>query len=390
MSISIRALGIVLVVILIFFASLIALLTASSEQPFGIRTDKRTAPEVTVIVDAQSLVAQQSYHYEVNYIGRVEAVLRSNIGFEVSGTLQQVFKDAGDTVAAGDLLARLDTERLQAQRQEAEALVVTAQENINLAKRTLSRIEPAERLNAVSPQQGDEARSDLAIAQAALTAAEASLVRIEVDLKKSELRAPFSGVILERNTDTGTIVQPGLSVFDMQQLDTLDIRVGIPATAVTQLEQKESVAVKISNDQFINAQWIALLPTRGAQRTQDLLLRLPTEGHRLIPGDTIHVPLNYHVEQPGYWIPVSALKEGRRGLWSLFIVTQGALNSGNEMSQIAERRSIEVLYTNGNKAYVRGAISDGEQVVVSGVHKLVPGQALRIATSVAATAEVSP
>ncbi len=75
-------------------------------------------------------------------------------------------------------------------------------------------------------------------------------------------------------------------------------------------------------------------------------------------------------EKPGYWIPLSAMTDGLRGVWNVF-----ALNESNQELRI-ERRSVQVLYANNDHAFVTGAISNGERLVSDGLHRLVPGQAV--------------
>ncbi len=68
-------------------------------------------------------------------------------------------------------------------------------------------------------------------------------------------------------------------------------------------------------------------------------------------------------------MPISALIEAERGLWSVYVV-----NAEN----ITERRLVEVLHSESNEAHVRGTVKPGERLVSSGVNRIVPGQLVRI------------
>lgn len=73
----------------------------------------------------------------------------------------------------------------------------------------------------------------------------------------------------------------------------------------------------------------------------------------------------------GAWLPVNALSNGLRGLWRVFVLS-------SESNATIEARVVEVVYTDGNKAFVRGALKNGDVYVNEGTHKLAPGQMVAI------------
>ena len=80
----------------------------------------------------------------------------------------------------------------------------------------------------------------------------------------------------------------------------------------------------------------------------------------------------------GFWLPITALAEGRRGLWSAYALEPvGPDTAVREVSL----RELQLLNSEEDRAFVRGTLRDGEMVVASGLHRLVPGQQVRIAVS---------
>jgi hypothetical protein len=69
----------------------------------------------------------------------------------------------------------------------------------------------------------------------------------------------------------------------------------------------------------------------------------------------------------GGWLPISALLEGKRGLWTVLRID----SSGEQYSTL--REAVEVLDIQQDKAYVRGTLPDGSMVVASGMHRITPG-----------------
>ena len=107
-----------------------------------------------------------------------------------------VLKDEGDTVAAGEVVATLDTSQLEASRRQREAQIRELEARRDLAKLTLDRQSKLQK-NGWSPEQRlDEARATLAELRAAIDRVKAQVASIDIDIGKSQLRAPFAGVML--------------------------------------------------------------------------------------------------------------------------------------------------------------------------------------------------
>ncbi|MGB1142107.1 MAG: hypothetical protein ACPG1A_14495 [Halioglobus sp.] len=83
--------------------------------------------------------------------------------------------------------------------------------------------------------------------------------------------------------------------------------------------------------------------------------------------------LRESVAQKGGWLPVSALLEGRRGLWTVLRIEQ----RGKE--QVTVREAVEVIDVQGNQAYVRGTLPAGALVVADGVHRVTAGNPVYLA-----------
>ena len=73
----------------------------------------------------------------------------------------------------------------------------------------------------------------------------------------------------------------------------------------------------------------------------------------------------------GAWLPIAALSESQRGLWSAFVV-----EPAEGGAQVVRRAELEVLHVETDRAFVRGTLEPGAAVVVSGAHRLTPGQAV--------------
>jgi HlyD family secretion protein len=161
----------------------------------------------------------------VSATGTVEPTNLVEISSELSGTLASVEVDYNDTVEVGQVLARLDTTKLEAQYAVQEASLVAAEARVEQAQATLhetfDKYETARQLyeRGVGTHQAfitaranqERAEAELQIADADRALAFAQLDLYGADLQKAVIHAPIKGVVLERNADAGQIVASSLS-----------------------------------------------------------------------------------------------------------------------------------------------------------------------------------
>ncbi len=308
------------------------------------------------------------------------------MGFELPGELRRVYVDEGDTVAAGDVLARLDTARLDARLAEAEAAVDQAVSARDLAVRTFERRRDAAVSGGISDQAVDEALDAANAARAGVAAAEARLNTVKVDLRKSRLIAPYDAVVVMRQIDEGNIVAAGQAVLDLQELASPEVRIGIAGDLAATIAAGDHYRVAIGS-RNIDATVRAVLPVRDpTTRTVDVILTLAERG-AAYPGDLARITVQQPVDESGYWLPLTALTEGRRGLWTVNVVTpiESSSQPANGATHVVEPRTVEVLYKKDDQVFVRGALMDGDRFVVSGTQRIVPFQQVRVADALASS-----
>ena len=337
-----------------------------------------------LLVHVAAVKTQAEYAIEREYVGRVEARRQAQVGFELGGELAAVAVDEGDRVSAGAVLARLDTARLEARRAEARAALDQAESAREFAERSRERNQAAADFDGISAQELDLAVDRANAAGAGLAAAEARLATIDVDLAKSSLRAPFAAVVVRRRLDEGQIVAAGQPVLDLQELAPPDVRVGVAGELSRQLREGDVRTLRFDTHEA-EATVRAVLPVRDpATRTVDVIFSL--EDSDALPGDLARLVLEQSVLEEGLWLPVSALAEGSRGLWTTYVaipIEDGPIeNSG--ATHYLEPRPVEVLYERADTVFVRGALADGELFVTGGLPRVVPNQQVRVEMKVAA------
>lgn len=387
------------------------------------------APEEQVQVDpipveTLTIRAESGYEVERTFTGEIAARRSSEVGFERGGKLVEVMVEEGDRVSAGEPLARLDTRNLESQRRQAIAARNRAvaqlseleagarQEDIDAARAAVrnldnelklqrlqrSRREFLYREGAIAREQLDEffyaeqalearldearsqleellngsRREDIAAARATVQELEARIEDLEISLNKSVVKAPFSGFVGQRYLDEGAIAQPGQAVVRLVERGVPEARIGLPTKMLRQMQPGDVETASLGSETY-TATVTAILPEVEPQtRTQVVVLELHeadiADTH---PGQTVRLTRTETIETAGYWLPISALNRGLRGLWTCYVVVEG--EEGFEV----EQRAVEILDRDSDRAFVRGTLEVGDRVVKSGTHRLVPGQLVR-------------
>ena len=217
-------------------------------------------------------------------------------------------------------------------------------------------------------------KEQIAAQRARVAQLEAAIDRIDIDLAKSELRAPFDGAVARRRVDEGTVVSAGTPIVEVIEDGVLEARVGIPVEATEGIQLGRQYELAVGN-RAIHATVTALLPQLDSRtRTVTVVLTVAQKDIAgLTPGRIVRLSQPETLSTPGYWLPLGALAKGERGLWSAYAL----LPTQRDNEYTVERRDVEVLYTEAERAYVRGVLSPGELVVADGVHRIVPGQRVR-------------
>ena len=373
-------------------------------------------------VEVVTIEPSGSYAAKRTYTGVLVAAKTSELSFELSGKITQLAVDEGDHVQAGDQLAVLDDRHLAARiaqtkaehaqqvaiLQELEAgpraEVIEAAEaevrqfsaELQLQESTKKRREKLIERSAISRESLEDALFGTEAAQGRLDAAksrleelrkgtrveqidaqkarvaglEAQLVDLQHEQEDSRLVAPFSGTIAKRNFDEGAVISASQPVFRLVQHEPLEAWFGLPPDAALSLSLGDILPVAV-NDQTREATVTGILPELDTTtRTQTVVLTLNAETARgWVPAQVARMSLASSRSEEGFWLPNSALLQGSRGLWSVYVV---------EENQRVARRQVEIIYSESERSYVRGTLMPGEQVIANGVNRLVPEMHVRI------------
>jgi RND family efflux transporter MFP subunit len=341
-------------------------------------------------------VRASSNTMSVTWPGSTEAFQQANIYARASGYVSRREVDIGSRVKAGDLLveitaAELDHQIAQAQANLAQLKAALQQANANrdLARVTWNRDSSLLQKGWVTPQQGDNDRLNLeareaavAVAQANITAQEAQLRVLDQQKAYQRVVAPFDGVITQRNTDVGDLVQAdaasGTFLFTLMQSDVIRIRLYVPQDEAFGLAPGVAAVVRVPElpgREFPGK--VARIADALQPGTRTLLTEIdvPNPDRALAPGIYCAVELRIPRKTPSLIVPSEAIIFNREGL-SVAAVEDG----------VARIRPVTVVRDFGTSVEVSAGVNEGDQVILNPAVDLTDGREVKIGATANASA----
>ncbi|HEX6432927.1 MAG TPA: efflux RND transporter periplasmic adaptor subunit [Gemmatimonadales bacterium] len=167
--------------------------------------------------------------------GSLTAVREAEVRAETSGPVREVRVQAGQRVASGAVLAKLDAVALNDAFLSARAAFRSAEVALSDARRDFERDERLHGAGAVSERDLERSKTRVATAEAALADARARLVSAQEQLEKTTIRAPFAGVVSEREVSAGDVVQPGALLYTVVDPSSMQLEATVPADQLQSL-----------------------------------------------------------------------------------------------------------------------------------------------------------
>ena len=335
----------------------------------GCNSNEDTAPASTqaLAVSVLTLESEPSYTIEHRYAGTVEVKQNSALGFEAGGKLAHIDVREGARVNAGQRLAHLDTRLLEAETTQLHAQRSEIKARLQLAKTSQDRFSALQQKGYASEQNLDELHAEVEALQASIAVTDSALATNRLRLDKSVLYAPFDARIAHRLADDGEVVAAGQPVLQLLSVANAEVSIGLPPEQANTLKVDQLYTLQAEQRRFQ-----ARLLSVGADLnpgTRTLQARLvPVDDAGLVNGELVQLLLPQEYAAAGFSVPLSALADGIRGLWNLYVLKPTP--SGN----VVEARDIRVLHSDQYTAYITGAVTEGEQIIVNGLHRIVPGQ----------------
>jgi len=246
--------------------------------------------------------------------GSVQAYYEAPIYARTSGYLKLWYTDIGTAVKKGQLLAEIEAPEVDQQLRQAEADLGTARANSELARTTNERWQGLLATESVSQQDADQRAGDAAAKAAAQASAAANVARLRELEGFKRVVAPFGGVVTQRNTDVGALINAGetagSALFRVADTHRLRIYVQVPQAYAAQIRTGMSASLEFTDHpgQHYSAEVASTAHALdAASRTLQVELQIDNARGDLMPGSYVQVTFALPPSPGTLRIPVNAV-----------------------------------------------------------------------------------
>jgi len=334
-------------------------------------TDAQAIP--TVAVSRPSVKAPSA---KLTLPGRLEAYYRAPIYARVSGYLKNWYVDIGAQVKAGQLLAEIDAPDLDQQLLQARADLANAEAASKLSAATLKRRQSLLASNFVSLQEIDERTADLSSKNAQVKAMQANVDRLQALTGYKRVEAPFDGVVTERNTDVGALINggtgTGAAMFVVSDIKKLRVYVNVPQSYLSSIKVGGTASIVVP--EYVGRSFPAVVDSSSqavdvGSGTSRMQLTLDNASEELRPGSYADVTLHLTNENNLLTIPSSALIFNRDGLSVATVDDDDRLRF----------KKVTIARDLGREIEIATGLAAQDRIVVTPADGVVDGDRVRIA-----------
>lgn len=349
----------------------------STANPALVLAQGAPTPSVTTLT-----AAAENFTLTARLPGRIKASTVAEVRPQVSGIISERLFDEGTLVEKGQPLYKIEDETYGAAVAAAKAAVAQAEANFDLAERDARRAEELLATDSVSAQRRDSAVASRDAAAAALQMAKAQLLSATIDLDRTTIRAPISGLIGLSQSTPGSLVsaQQASALTTIRTLDPVYVDVTQSANDLLDWDSDPETRRKLMEGQAtmilpngsifdqkgeLRAAEPQVEPTTGMVT---LRISFPNPGFRLLPGLYVEVELPRAQADNVVLLPKNVVFRDTTGAASAWVVEDGKVAV----------RPLTIVTGSDNNWVTTDGVKPGEQVVTSGFQKITPGAQVEV------------
>ena len=296
-----------------------------------------------------------------------EAMVRAQVG----GSVLQTYVEQGQTVRAGQVLARIDGGGLQDAFLSARASLTSARNNADIAQRDLARSQKLLAAGAIAEREIEQTRRSSVAATAALADARARLSMAQKQVGNTTVTAPISGVVSDRQASPGDVLQPGAAMFTVVDPSSMRLEASVPAENLSQVRIGTPVAFTVSGypDRDFAGRVTRINPTADpATRQVRIFISIPNTAGTLVGGLFANGRLSSDT-RTGLIAPVSAI-DARSSVPAVLRIKQGKIERTPVQLGLRDEGSERIEITSGVQA--------GDTLLTGAAQAISPGTVVKV------------
>jgi len=363
-------------VVLVIAAGAGWLLFGTSAKPPPAAAAQPPAPAVGVRLATMKGVSQS-----FEFVGRVKAIEKVDLRARVEGFLEKVLFREGQDVKTGELLYQIEKVQFQAAVDQAKANLAVAEAALTNAKVEYERSTELVKRNFTPQSQVDANKAALDSAAGRVMQAKAALTQAQVNLDYTDIRAPIDGRIGRTAYTVGNLVNPASGVLaTIVSQDPIYVLFPVSVRdleAIREARRKEEggmakidIRVRLPSGQEYAQRGVwNLTDPQVDPQTDSLVMRatIPNPDRTLTDGQFVTAIIRERQEAPRLVVPQSALQVDQSGYYVLVV---------NDQHKVEQRR-VQTGPQRGTDVVVTSGVKEGEHVMVDGIQKVRPGQVVQ-------------
>ena len=312
------------------------------------------AAEVEYYVLSEKEIAPTS-ETKAEVIALQDAILSA----EIEGNVEDVVL-VGTRVEKGQIIARINRDRLSWQLKRRQAELASLQADLKFRMSEVSRFQALASKDNASKTQLQRELSVTEMLKQQIIQAQTNVQEAQFELEKTQIKAPYSGLITEQHTKMGEFIRLGMPIVRLVDLTLKDVVVPVPMSAMSHVDKSMRLTVTTSVDNYT-------LPIReilplGDITSRTFEIRINANNSDLIIGDSVSVSIPKNKASRQLLVPRDALVI-RNGENYIYV-----LDANDQATQIAAK----IKYAVDNWLVLDAALSSGDKVIVRGAERLQP------------------
>lgn len=335
-------------------------------------------PVKAVVVEAKAPERSRTFS------GTVRARIESPLGFRVAGKITERLVGVGDSIAVGQVIARLDQVDLKLSEDSARAAVASARTRLDVARDALGRAKALLPDGYIPKATVDQRQLEFDAAKAALEAAEAQSRQAGNATSYAALASDKAGIVTAVEAEPGQVVAAGAPIVMLAEAGQVEVALGVPEQDVAHLAAGQPVALRLwANDDIRAEGRIREIGGQAdtASRTYSVRVAVTNPPAAMRLGMTASATLGLGREASHVVVPLTALTQ---------VDGRDAVFVADRASETVAPRFVETLGVGEGGVKLKSGVTAGEVVVTGGVQFLTPGLKVRLPKDIQRTASASP
>ena len=353
----------------------------------GCKQEEASAP---IPVPVETAVVQTiSTGSGTRYSANIVPYAQVDLAFQSNGYIDSIYQvpspsggkrnvDQGDWIPKGTVLAVVKQQDYLDRVQQAKAQLSRAQAEHEKARLSWERVSALYATQSATAPDYDSAKAQLDSTAASVSAAEAQVSEANVALDNCSLKAPFSGWLVARNVDLGSLVGPATKGFTLADTSSVKAVFGVPDTYMNRVKLGQHFVVATDAlSQAFDGRVSAISPSADAKsRVFSVEITVCNGRNELKPGMIASLALEGpRLSQPAIAVPLAAVIRypGRADTFAVMTA------EGSDDLKSARLRLVELGDTYGNLIVAKSGVSAGDKVITTGVSLVRDGDKVRVA-----------